>query len=175
MELSQPLRAQIVALINTGMSQSDFGRCLNTSQQNVCRTMQRFNATKSFNSRKRSGRPHITSSTTDRVLHRAVVADPFISSRTLAQQFPEISTRTIRRRLSTKFGLTARRPAKKPLLSAKNRKDRLAFCHKFRQWTSEDWSKSSVLQCRCASGETAKRGAIQSSILSTHCEVFTER
>ena len=57
------------------------------------------------------------------------------------QQFLEISTRTIRRRLSTKFGLTARRPAKKPLLSAKNRKDRPAFCHKFRQWTAEDWSK----------------------------------
>ena len=30
---------------------------------------------------------------------------------------------------------------KKPLLSVKNRKDRLAFCHKFKQWTAEDWSK----------------------------------
>jgi hypothetical protein len=35
-------------------------------------------------------------------------------------------------------GLVSRRAAKKPLLSKKNIKDRLKFCKKYKDWTTED-------------------------------------
>lgn len=53
---------------------------------------------------------------------------------------PEVSSRTIQRRL-VEAGLKARRPAKKPLLSKKNRDARLLFATFHRQWTAREWKK----------------------------------
>ncbi|XP_033311884.1 uncharacterized protein LOC117211768 [Bombus bifarius] len=52
----------------------------------------------------------------------------------------QISARTVRRRLEG-FNLRGRKPRKKPLLSSRNRKRRLAFAKAHRHWTSEDWQK----------------------------------
>ena len=52
-----------------------------------------------------------------------------------------MSSSTVRRRLSQQFGLRAYRPAKKPLLSKKNIRDRLNFCRKYESYTPEDWNK----------------------------------
>ena len=38
-------------------------------------------------------------------------------------------------------GLVLRRAAKKPLLSRKNISNRLIFCKRYRDWTTEDWGK----------------------------------
>ena len=81
MELPTTLRAQIVALVESGITQTAVSLQYNTSRQNVSRTMQRYRATNSFTSRTRSGRPSITSPPTDRVMRRLVVASPSISSR----------------------------------------------------------------------------------------------
>ena len=51
------------------------------------------------------------------------------------------STRTNNRWLTDKFKLKAYRPAAKPKLSAKNLKDRLAFCNRYKSWTVEQWKK----------------------------------
>lgn len=141
MELSITLRGQIIALIDSGMSQAAVGRQLGTSQQNVSRTLKRYREKKSLESRSRSGRPPVTTPTADRLMHRGAAKNPFISSKELAQQIPGVSARTVRRRLNGKFHLKSRRPAKKPLLSAKNIKDRLSFCKKYLHWTPNDWSK----------------------------------
>lgn len=51
-----------------------------------------------------------------------------------------ISVHTARRRLRA-AELYARRPAKKPFISEKNRKARLAFARRYQHWTKDDWSK----------------------------------
>ena len=53
----------------------------------------------------------------------------------------KISARTVRHHLQIKLNPKAFKPAKKPLLSAKNLRDRLNFCKKYKTWTAEQWMK----------------------------------
>ena len=48
------------------------------------------------------------------------------------------SCRTIRRRLFD-IGLKSYRPAKKPELLKKNVADCIAFCQKYKAWTTDQW------------------------------------
>ena len=144
MELSTEKRAQIVALVKSGMTQTDVATQLNVSQPVVSITMRRFNETGGFASKKRSGRPKCTTMQTDRLIRRCVILNPSETSSQIVLQLPpsrRISSSTVRRRLSKQFGLRAYRPAKKPLLSKKNIQDRLMFCRKFESYTAEQWSK----------------------------------
>lgn len=142
MELSETTRAQIVALEKSGMKQSAIAVQLCLSRQAVHGVLKRFKATGDFASRPRSGRPSVTSPHTDRLLIRMVKAMPSTSSRVLAASLPvPIAPRTVRHRLQTKFNMRARRPAKKPLLTAKNRRDRIAFCEFVKDWTPEMWER----------------------------------
>lgn len=59
----------------------------------------------------------------------------------LVQTGSDISERTVRRRLSSDFGLIGRRPAKKPLMTEKQRKQRIAFCKKYRKKTADWWER----------------------------------
>ena len=90
--------------------------------------MKRYKDTGGYKSKTRSGRPRVTTATTDRMIRRLCVTNPTASSLSITNSLHTlVSTRTIRRRLSLQFNLKAYRPAKKPFLSAKNIKDRLNF------------------------------------------------
>ena len=142
MELSECKRAQIAALCQSGMTQVSVAKQLGLSRQCVSYTMKRYNETGSFTTRPRRGRPLATTPATDRSIRRACVAAPTASAASIAAQLPvPVSTRTIQRRLHDKFNLKAYRPAKKPYLSKKNVRDRVAFCKKVNAWTPEMWSR----------------------------------
>ena len=57
---------------------------------------------------------------------------PFISvaeiKRHISPYYDKVSTDTIKRRLQIKFGMSSRKSSKKPLITQKIRKKRLAFC-----------------------------------------------
>lgn len=68
--------------------------------------------------------------------------NPTASASAISNLLPvQISTRTIQRRLHTEFNLKAYKAAKKPLLSVKNIRDRIAFCNRVQHWTPEMWSR----------------------------------
>ena len=144
MELEETKRAQIVALFQSGMTEIDVGRQLGVSKQCVNFTIKRYRETGNFVSRTRSGRPRVTSPATDRKIRRACVINPTTSAANIRAELPPTisapSTRTIQRRLSSEFKLKAFRPARKPALSSKNIRDRIAFCKKVKHWTAETWS-----------------------------------
>lgn len=73
---------------------------------------------------------------------RASKKDPTLSSSLLLHEVPiaQISPRTVRRRLCD-VGLNARRPARKPFISKKNKAKRLEFAKAHINWTIEDWKK----------------------------------
>jgi hypothetical protein len=84
-----------------------------------------------------SGRPLKSTDREDRKIRRLSVANPFMPATQIKAELPEIniSVITIRRRLRKKFGLPARRPAKKPYISAKNRQKRLEWAKAHVNWT----------------------------------------
>jgi transposase len=144
-ELTVATRAQVMLLKDLGYSQRQISNRLNVSRGAVQRCFARSadndGTGVEYHSIRRSGRPKITSARTDNSIIVMCKRSPRASSAKIKAQLPaseRVSTRTIRRRLFT-TGLKARRPAKKPLLSSKNIRDRVAFCRKYRQWTPEQW------------------------------------
>ena len=92
-----------------------------------------------------SGRKRKMSPRTDHILRRKVLISPSITPASLKKKHPKllegVSIRTIQHRLKNDLGLPCRRAAKKPLLTEKMRKKRLAFAKKHRHWTSQQWQK----------------------------------
>ncbi len=70
--------------------------------------------------------------------------DQGTTSAELAQEWQQAylsaSARTVRPRL-LEDGLVSRKPAKKPLITRKNIRERLIFCKRYRDCTAEDWGK----------------------------------
>ena len=136
--------SQMVVLKEEGISQRAIANRLGCSQSAVRKCLSRYNATGSFDARKRPARPRITSSQTDRHIHRLATKNPFISASKISMSLPrhiKPSFRRIRRRLKNDFQLKSMRAARKPSLSAKNIKDRQHFGEKYANWTKEMWAK----------------------------------
>lgn len=141
-QISPTRVAQMVILRKEGFKLHDIATRFGVSHTTVIRSISRFDSTGSFCARKRSGRKRVTSSQTDRLMRRAVVKDPTISSTDLANKLPadvKVSSRTIRRRLQCDFALRSYRPARVPKLSKKNIRDRLIFAKKYQHWTPQRW------------------------------------
>jgi len=143
-ELSKECRAQAVILRKNGFCYKEIAKKLGISYCGVYKAVQRHEELGSFASRKRTGRPRITTPQDDRVIARVVKKSPKASSLQVLLQLPtklqNISSRTVRRRLFNS-GLKSYSPSRKPRLSQKNIRDRLTFCRKYEKWTSSDWEK----------------------------------
>ena len=142
-QLLPTLRAQIVALHDTGVSNRAIALRFNISRAAVADTLRLHQATGAFAYTKRSGRPRITSKVTDRAILRSCKTNPFAGSRAIQADLPANidklpSARTIRRRL-VEGGFRSYKPAKKPRLSSKNIRDRLAFAKAYQYWTVDQW------------------------------------
>lgn len=92
-----------------------------------------------------SGRPRKTTAFEDKQLIRLSKKDPFKNAVQLNAEMRsaydvKCSSSTIKRRLRD-ADLPGRRPAKKPFVSVKNRKARIAFAEKHVSWTPQQWSK----------------------------------
>ncbi|MCM0158345.1 hypothetical protein [Candidatus Nardonella dryophthoridicola] len=78
----------------------------------------------------------------DRRIKRICQRDPWLSGPRIIAEIPEleVSARTVQRRL-VEAKLYSRRPAKKPLVSERNRRARLEFAQRHLNWTVQDWRK----------------------------------
>jgi hypothetical protein len=143
-ELSSECRAQAVILRKQGLTYQEIAQKLRVSLYAAYQACKRYRELGTYRSRKRSGRPRVTTPTDDRAIRRVVLRSPKASSLQVLIRLPKtsraISTRTIRRRLFS-GGLKSYTPAKKPKLSQKNIKDRLAFCQKYQHWSAREWER----------------------------------
>jgi transposase len=136
-ELTIAIRAQVKLLHDMNFSQVQIANRLKISRCAVQRCISRSQLI----SRKRSGRPKVTSARTDNSILVMCKRSPRASSSKIQLQLPieeKVSTRTIRRRLFCS-GFKSRRPAKKPMLTRKNIRDRIYFCNKYKNWSPDDW------------------------------------
>lgn len=143
--LSDDVREKIVRGFLAGIKQSEMAKNYVMNRSVVSRVIKRYKDTASSKRLRNTGRPKKTSDRADRKICNLAKVDPFLSSRRIMEELKqnggiEISARTIRRRL-VHAGLFARRPAKKPLLSKKNRRSRLQFARDHLNWTFDMWKR----------------------------------
>lgn len=144
-EYSNDFKQAVAAALKKGRSQADVSRTFHISRQLVSIWNKQFKARNSVSNKPRSGRPRKTTVKTDRVIKKLSVEDPRKTAVTIKDELKEsynvnIHVSTVKRRL-TEQGLHGRRPSKKPLISAKNKKERLAFALRHKSWTCAKWSK----------------------------------
>lgn len=129
---------KIQAYAESGLSQRGIATKLGISRCAVQNALKRDPLQKT-----RSGRVRKTSKRDDRMLKAIVSRSPDASSNrisTMAQQAGiNISSRTVRRRLEKDFKLRARRPARKPMVTEKQRQSRIKFCKKYQDKPAEWW------------------------------------
>ena len=140
-QLSKEKQQSIITLRQEGQSSRKISRTLNVSSA-VAKTIKRYDETGSHEDRPRTGRPRVTSAAEDKFirvtsLRNRQLTAPQIRAHINALQSSSsrhISTSTVRRRLR-ESGLHGGIAAKKPLLRKNNKKKRLAWAKKNKEWT----------------------------------------
>lgn len=143
MDTTPEVAAQVVALIESGLNQSQVARQLNLSRYSVRRVYQRYQATGGYQRRQGSGRPRATTERDNRFLMTMSLRNRRLNAVQLGQRLQEareveVSRWTVRRRLR-EGGLTAHRPANGPKLTPAHRQARLQFAREHLNWTEEQW------------------------------------
>ncbi|KAK6016493.1 transposase [Ostertagia ostertagi] len=142
--MSIDVRNAILRGIEQGMKQTELARLFHVHKSTICHFLKRFSADGVIAPAPIPGRSRMTSRLTDRNILRLSRGNPRLTStdiqRELAVASEQIpSTRTIRRRLQA-AGLNGRRPAKKPLISEKNRGARVRWAQEHIGWTRQQWN-----------------------------------
>lgn len=143
-EYSNDFKNAVITALKKGKSQSEVAQSFQVSRQLVSAWNKDYIKRKTVENKPRSGRPKKTTSKEDRLIKKLSTSDVRKSAMQIKNELQEnydinIHVSTVKRRLKD-FGLKGRRPSKKPLISAKNRKQRLAFAKRHRSWTSKEWS-----------------------------------
>lgn len=143
-ELSAEQRLRIKILHEQGMSQVKIAREVKCSRCAVQYAINRFKETGTHENRPRTGRRKVTTEREDRLLIRQSLQNRKKTALELAAALSEakgssVSVYTVRRRL-LKAGLKECKARKKPWLSEHNKKNRLEWALKHRDWSVEDWS-----------------------------------
>ena len=135
-DISDYIKSQINAFSDEGYSQISIAKHLGISRCAVQNAL-KFNG----NKRKNCKGVRSTNSRDDRFIKRCVTDNPSISSSRISHIMKErnvnVSSRTVRRRLQKDLGM----PAKKPMLTEKQRLMRLKFCRKYKDCTAEWWER----------------------------------
>lgn len=142
---STDLRQRIVNLSQSGKSCREIATILSVGKSTVNDLLKKYRAGYGLEDLPRSGRPRKTSTKTDRLIGRISKFDVQKSAAKISrelrdQNLPEISRRTVSRRLN-EVELFGRTGMKKPLISSKNKKARLQFAIEHQNWTFDDCRK----------------------------------
>ena len=136
------VHSQIAILHQEGYSSRQIAQRLSLVQSTVVRSLKSWQATGKFGYNKPSGCPKCTTNRMD-ISIKAARKSPRKSAVSIMVCLPpgnRPSSRTIQRR-QFNSELQSYTLAKKPVLSAKNVKDHLAFCNKYRHWTDTQWQR----------------------------------
>ncbi|EFA12183.1 Transposable element Tcb2 transposase-like Protein [Tribolium castaneum] len=126
--IGKELKERVIDAFLNNEKQADIARRFQLPKYSVSKIIIRYNERGHLNNNPKSGRPQKTTINMDRRIKRISENDPWKSASKIIAEIPEVgvSTRTIQRRLVA-AKLFSRRPAKKPLISERNRRARLQF------------------------------------------------
>lgn len=140
-DISQFLKGKVKAFQEEGYSQRQIAAKMKISRCAVQNSLREGGS-----KRKNCGRKRVTNIRQDRQIKFMVQTSPTISSANISTQLNDdlsinVSSRTIRRRLSKEMDLKARRPARKPLMTEKQRLARIRFCKTHASKSAEWWHR----------------------------------
>ena len=135
----------VVSSVSHEKSVSEVARQFKISKQLVSLWRKIFEIRGTLQTQPRSGRPRKTTMRDDKIIARKSHADPSKPATEITAEINKeldynLSVSTVKRRLKA-AGLNARRPSRKPFISAKNRKARLEFAKSHLHWTHKEWQK----------------------------------
>lgn len=139
--LNQIQRAQIIALIREGFSQSYAARRLGVNQSAVSRIWSLYQETGNLQPRRGQGRGRITTAREDRVIRNFTVRNPVTTARRIAEAVMpdrQISDQTVRNRLH-EAGQRSRNRCRVPILNIGHRRARLEYARAHVCWTVRQW------------------------------------
>ncbi|CAF1008077.1 unnamed protein product [Brachionus calyciflorus] len=136
-------RIKAVFLNQKGKSYSEIGNELNRSKLFIKTIIDRYNKTKSYDDRPRSGRPRISTEKDERQLVRLVKKNRTSPSHILAHNWKlsngkKASDSLVRRRLLEKK-LEWKYAVRKPRISKAQKKARKSFCLNVKSWSKANW------------------------------------
>ena len=142
-KLSIAERWQAVGMSQTGLSNRRVAQRVGVHRSVIDRLMHRFQVTGTVDDRSRSGRPRKTTPREDRLIARRARRDNFTTAGRIRAGLHfggNVSVRTIIRRLNAQH-LRARRPIKRPELTARHRIARLNWSRDHLQWNIRNWRR----------------------------------
>lgn len=145
LELSENAKGQIQALHTQGFSVREIAGQTGFPKSSVGRLIKRFRDTGSMTTVKKSGRPTALTARVRNRISVLVKSNPRITSSDISSDLSgagvKVHQRTVRKWCQKRLSLPARRPAKKPLLTASARLRRLNWCKEYKNWTYRQWKK----------------------------------
>lgn len=141
-ETSQAVKNSIISLLNSGNSIRKVAEALGVGKTTVSKVK---NLHCAGNENLKGGRPKILSKTDVSYCVQKVTRKRVSSAAKVAKDLKtdfgiQCSAETVRRALRME-GLGAIEKPKKTLLTPKNIKARLAWCRKYKDWTTDDWRR----------------------------------
>uniref|UniRef100_A0A914WNK9 Paired domain-containing protein n=1 Tax=Plectus sambesii TaxID=2011161 RepID=A0A914WNK9_9BILA len=147
--LSTAVKKRIVNLFSANVTKANIARVFKVARSTVSRILRLHTLRGTVGTAPRTGRPRKTTARTDKRIVWLSKKSPFLTANAIRNDLNvmDVSTSTVKKRLRDS-GLYGRRPAKKPLVSKKNKARQLKFArdHEFRtplEWKKILWSDES--------------------------------
>lgn len=142
-QLSEKEKNEITCLTDIGMSARFIAKKLRRSHSTILRWVKRYKLTGLAERAKGSGRPSKLSERTSRAICRTILKERETTLEDLQHyiSWDSVCTRTLSEVIHANLNIFSGWKTKKPFINAVNRKKRLAFCNKYKNWTAEDWER----------------------------------
>ena len=143
--VSIDIKKQIIVLRDMGISQHGISRQLKISRRCIRQTIRKYDKFHVVNTKPGGGRPRKLTDRDKRLIKLQQLRDESLSLRDLVQYTNtelnlSISISTISRILR-EYSLFSFIAPKKPRITARQRRDRIQWCHAHLNWSVEDWCR----------------------------------
>jgi hypothetical protein len=140
--LTEQEKKTIIELHESGLSFREIGRRLDRNHKLISMVVKKWQQHKSLNRTPGSGRPRKTTPQTDEIIRTIALSDGFSGAAELLRHslVANLSRQTIKRRLTEGGEFKSYWSARKLLLTAMHKSERLAWCQARVHWSVEKWS-----------------------------------
>ena len=144
-KVSPQKRARIAALLSVGLSTRDIARRERVSQSTVSRLRHYNHADRDYQDLPRGGAPRLLTDRHERLIVRMVKSGKCqtaidVQSCLREEEDIHVSYDTVRN-VFQRNNMRQQIKRRKPLLTKKQRRDRVAFAKEHKHWTVEDWNR----------------------------------